>query len=352
MYPKVAIIILNWNGWKDTIECLESVYQVNYPNYEVIVVDNNSTDDSIQRIKNYAMGSIKVNSKFVKYNPNNKPIHILEYTKEESEKQIKVSLEKYFSKLPSYRKLRLIINDKNYGFAEGNNIGIRYAMKILKPDYILLLNNDTVVERNFLVELIKVAESDSKIGIVGPKMYYYDCPNVFWGAGGKVNLYLEHWQRGTNELDKGQFEKIEDVDFIAGAGMLVKREVFERIGLIPTDYFLGWEDIDFCMTAKIYGFRVVYVPRAVIWHKVSASYKRGKLNYKQVVWGIRNRVIFRYKLLSYPEFLIYLLVFLSILSPMYFMIYLGYYRDPKRFKSYLEGFFEGLLMLRGIQRRT
>jgi GT2 family glycosyltransferase len=343
MKPKVVIIILNWNNWSDTVECLESVYQINYPNYDIIIIDNGSTDNSTEKIIKYCKGGIKVKSRFFSNGPNNKPIDILMYTKDIAEKGGILEKETYFSNLPSNTKLRLILNGKNYGFAEGNNVGIRYALKALNPDYVLLLNNDTVVDKNFLTELIKVAETDSKIGIVGPKMYYYDHPKMFWGAGGKVVMLLEHWQRGMNKIDKGQFEKIEDVDFIAGAGLLIKKEVFEKIGLIPTDYFLGWEDIDFCMAAKKHGFRVNYVPKSIIWHKVSASYKKGNLNYKQVVWGIRNRILFRHKFLSYPEFIIYLLILIFLLSPLYCLVYLGYYRDPKRFKCYLEGLFEGLM---------
>jgi len=110
--PKVAIIIVNWDGWEDTIECLESLYRIDYPNYEIIIIDNHSQDDSVRRIKDYSEG----------------------------------------------KELTIIENEDNYGFAEGNNIGIRYALKYLKPKYILLLNNDTVVDKDFLKELISAGE--------------------------------------------------------------------------------------------------------------------------------------------------------------------------------------------------
>ena len=99
-YPRVSIIILNWNGWKDTIECLESIYQITYQNYDVIVVDNGSKDDSVQKIKEYCEGKIKVESKFFEYDPSNKPIYVLEYTREQAEKGGNFRKEKYFSKLP------------------------------------------------------------------------------------------------------------------------------------------------------------------------------------------------------------------------------------------------------------
>ncbi|GAG66010.1 unnamed protein product, partial [marine sediment metagenome] len=115
---KVSIIILNWNGWEDTIECLESLYQITYPNYNVIVVDNSSEDDSIERIKEYREGRIKVESTFFNYDPSNKPIKIIEYTREETETD--GGKEREILDLPSNRKMILIKNDKNYGFAEGN----------------------------------------------------------------------------------------------------------------------------------------------------------------------------------------------------------------------------------------
>ena len=144
MNPKVSIIILNWNGWRDTIECLESLYQITYPNYDVIIVDNGSEDGSIQKIKEYAESKIKVESKFFEYSSENKPIKIIEYTREEAEAG--GGKEKEITDLPSNKKMIIIKNEKNYGFAEGNNIAMRYALKALNPDYILLLNNDTVVD--------------------------------------------------------------------------------------------------------------------------------------------------------------------------------------------------------------
>ncbi|MEN4006462.1 MAG: glycosyltransferase [Methanobacterium sp.] len=131
MKPNVSIIILNWNGWKDTIECLESLYQIDYPNYEVIVVDNASSDNSIEKIRDYCKGKIKVKSEFFEYNSINKPIEIFELNKDETRK-----IEEMYYNLPSNRKLILIKNDQNYGYAEGNNIGIRYALNTLENFYL------------------------------------------------------------------------------------------------------------------------------------------------------------------------------------------------------------------------
>jgi len=342
---KVAIVILNWNGWEDTIECLESVYQITYPNYDVIVVDNGSEDESIEKIKDYVEGKIKVESRFFEYSNENKPIKIIEYTREEAEAG--GGKEGEIANLPSNRRMIIIKNEKNYGFAEGNNIGVRYALKALNPDYVLLLNNDTAVDKEFLGELVKIAESDEKIGIGGPKIYYYDNPIRIWLAGGKLSWYPWSLKRRHNIIDKGQFETISDVDFIPGTCMLIKKEVIVKIGLLPTEYFLQWEDIDYCIHARSKNFRCIYVPDSKIWHKVSASYHRSKLNYFQTEMGIRNRILFWHKYLSNLQFLFYCLIFIFISSPMYLIYYIICHRDLKRVQAYIKGAKKGFIEIFG-----
>jgi GT2 family glycosyltransferase len=211
--PKVSIVILNWNSGKDTIECLESLYQINYPDYDVIVVDNNSGDNSVRMIRNYAEGEIIVKSNFFDYNSHNKPIQTTTYGRQESlkidrnkEKHLKIN--KQIINGSTDGKLTIIKNEKNYGFAEGNNIGIRYALKNMQPDYLLLLNNDTVVHQDFLKELVDAGENGEKIGILGPKIYYYQDPQVIWSAGCKISWKLARGVHiGKDEVDEGQYEE-------------------------------------------------------------------------------------------------------------------------------------------------
>lgn len=271
-YPKIAVILLNWNTWQDTIECLESLYQVNYPNYEVIVVDNNSLDNSIEKIKEYAQGLVEINSKFVNYTSDNKPILTVEYLREEAERGDRAENEEETAKVSSNRKLVLIKNEKNYGFSGGNNIGIRYALHNKKVKYILLLNNDTVVDPNFLIELVDVMEKESKIGIAGSKIYdYYDNKLIQCKGGyicwwkGKIEEY-DFWVREKQECDQ-----ISERDFVWATSALIKREVFEKIGLLDPYFFFGIEEYDFCTRAKKAGFKIVYVPTSKVWHKKGAS---------------------------------------------------------------------------------
>ena len=222
MHPQVSIIILNWNNWKDTIECLESLYQINYPNYDVIIVDNGSKDNSLKKIREYSKNKIKSNTN----NLENKPIKLFEYTKKESEDIIKPE---NYSKLSPNRRLILIKNDKNDGFAEGNNIGIRSALKSFQPKYVLLLNNDTVVDKNFLNELVKASENDETVGICGPKVLYYDQPNIINSAGNKIIWHLGAGvNKGIKEIDKGQYKKTSEVDYLIGACILIKSSLIKE----------------------------------------------------------------------------------------------------------------------------
>ena len=191
--PSVGIVILNWNSWEDTIECLESLYQITYPNYSIILVDNGSENESIQKIKEYTKGKIKVKSKYLKYNPKNKPIKVLELTNKMaariSNKSDLGKKDKEILKLKSNEKLILIKNDKNYGFAEGTNIGMRFALKIYDFDYLLMLNNDTAVEPDFLTKMVTAGEEHPKAGIIGPRIPYYDHPDRNWFCKGIVNWF-------------------------------------------------------------------------------------------------------------------------------------------------------------------
>lgn len=221
--PEVSIIILNWNGLEDTIECLESLKKITYPDYKLIIVDNGSEGDDVAVLRH----------RFGSY------IHIIE-------------------------------NDKNYGFTEGNNIGIRYALKG-EAKYILLLNNDTIVDPDFLSNLIEVAAGDTKVGLLGPKIYFYHEPNRIWFAGGKISLFSRSSSRGYNQIDQGQFDKVDCVDFISGSCVLITKRALDSIGFLDPLYFFSLEDVDISLRATRAGFKNVYVPSSKIWHKVFRS---------------------------------------------------------------------------------
>jgi len=341
--PRVSIIILNWNGWKDTIECLESVYQITYPNYDVIVVDNGSENESVEKIKEYAEGRLPVESHFFEYATENKPLQYVEYSLEEAETG--EGKERAVAHLPSNKKLILIKNGKNFGFAEGNNLAIRYALRSLDPEYVLLLNNDTIVAKDFLKEMIIVSLQDSNNAIIGPKVYYYNYrgqTNVIHSAGAKILVKQGLAPPlGVNEIDLGQYDEIRHVDYIEGACMLVKRSLIETIGIFDPVYFAYWEETDWCYRASKSRLSVIYVPNAKIWHKIPEK----KVSKLATYLSTRNRFIFLKKNANLKE----LCVFCAYYATFYFwyrlVIIFLYYRNLDVFRSYLRGNCDGLFFL-------
>lgn len=342
--PKVSIIILNWNGWEDTIECLESLYQINYPNYNVIVVDNASKNESIEKIREYAKGEIEIKSKFFTFSLENKPIKIIEYTNKSLEFENRVP-EEYLT-LSSNRKLILIKNDTNYGFAEGNNIGVRYGLKVLDSDYVLFLNNDTVVEKQFVKEMVKTAEKDEKIGIVGPKIYYYEGDkgkNIIWFAGGNVNMWFgKTSHEGRNRVDSDIYNCIKECDYITGCSLLIKRKVLDQLGGFDQAYFAYYEDADLSTRAKKNGWKNIYVPTSKVWHKVSRSTsKHGESSPTSIYYITRNRIIFtkKHNTQVIYFFLCYMLTYRHTAC---LVKYLLFKRNTVLMKSFYKGIIDGL----------
>lgn len=320
--PHVSIIILNWNGWKDTIECLESLFQINYPNYNVIVVDNASTDDSIVKIKNYCCGKIKIRNKYINYNPANKPIRILEYSQEDLELGNFSKEEELLKKLPSNKKIRIIINKRNYMFAVGNNIPIEYyILKKLNSDYILLLNNDTIVENDFLRELIIIAENEKNIGIIGPRICRYDNPE----QNEHISLqYIENYP-----VEKR---------FISAVAFLIKINVIKTVGLLDPRYIHYYEDVDYCVMARNRGFKVFYYPtKSKVLHKGSISTKKisGLIFYLKE----RNKILFTRKHFNTKYFFLFLIRY-------FFKGLLGEFKKrPKEIQYILKGALAGVKLV-------
>jgi len=256
IFPRVSIIILNWNGWKDTIECLESLYRITYPNYDVIVVDNGSEDDSIQKIKEYAEGKIRVDSKFFEYNPGNKPIEVFEVTEDDAKRgEFNRPL---YEKYDANRKMILPKNKDNYGFAGGNNVGIKFALSVLNPDYILLLNNDTVVDKEFLTILINAVNNNKKVGVAGPKILYYDYPNIVWFGNGI---------KKKDSIDSFTYKIPKETNHIDGCAYLVSKNVIQRVGHLNEEYYMYHTMLEYNLRVKRAGFSLIYVDTSKVYHK-------------------------------------------------------------------------------------
>ncbi|MCE5214504.1 MAG: glycosyltransferase family 2 protein [Methanobacterium sp.] len=329
MNLQVAIIILNWNGWEDTIECLESLYQNNHPTYNVIVVDNHSEDKSIERIKQYCHGELKISSNLLNYPKNNKSISFI---------HLKESNNIVEEEIPN-KTLIIMENKENQGFARGNNTGIKFALKHLTPQYILLLNNDTVVDSQFLTELIKTANSDDNTGIVGPKTYLYNDKKVIQAAGGgNIDLSRgESHEVAFMEEDDGEFDKLIELDYVGGSCLLIKRDVIEKVGLLDERYFMYWEDVDWSFNAREAGYKSIYSFKSKIWHKYGTSSK----DYFKTYYHNRNRIFFEKKHAPkeyYRKFIRYYCK--EIITESLYQLF--YQRNWKMFKSLLKGSIDGI----------
>lgn len=260
----VSIIILNFNGAKNTTACLTSICDGIYQDLKlsIVVVDNSSKEEDKQILR--------------------------ENIKEKESHDIPIVF---------------IENKYNVGYSGGNNTGISYALKN-NTDYCLILNNDTIVDKHFVEEL-ENAFSDNSVGIAVSKIYFAkgfefhkdrykkeDLGKILWYAGGRMDWQnVIGYHRGVDEVDTGQYDRIEDTEIATGCCMLVRREVMENIGLFDEKYFLYYEDADFSMRAKRAGFKIRYVPKAMLWHKNAGS-AGGSGSALQDYYISRNRMLF------------------------------------------------------------
>lgn len=258
----VWIILVNYNSDENIGLCLSSIKNLRRDTYslEVVIVDNKSKENSLLFLK-----------KFIK------------------------------SEIP-YAKL--IESKKNMGFSGGNNIGINYAVKN-NADYVILLNPDTKVDKNLVEELLSEMEKDNQVGIVVPKIYFEkgfefhkekytkdQLGKVIWYAGGKIDWdNVIGFHRGVDEVDKEQYDTILETELATGCCMLVKTEIFKKVGLLDERYFLYYEDADFSMRVKKSGYRIQFVPKAVLWHKNAGS-TGGSGSDLQDYFITRNRMLF------------------------------------------------------------
>lgn len=290
--PKVFIIILNWNNLQDTVECLESLKKLDYQNFEIVLVDNASTDGSVQVLEE------------------------------------------------EYPEVILLKNERNLGYAVGNNKGIEKAME-LGCDFIFLLNNDTTVDGNCLKELVKTAESDLHIGIVGPKIYLFQDSSLVWYAGGEI-LFRDAISvtRGLFKRDRHSYNTIKEVSFITGCAMLVRKRAIEEVGLFDPHFESYMEDADLCWRMKKKGFKLVYVPDAKIYHKVSQSFGNTAYNEKTMYLMGRNAVLFVKRYGNFTRWLKFFTFFW--LSIIYAFPRETMKRNHKAVFAKISGFFDGI----------
>jgi len=298
---KIYIIILNYNGWQDTVECLESVFNSEYKNYQVVLVDNDSPNNSMKYIINWAEGKQEVdydaNSKLKHlsqpFEP--KPLDYVYYTKEEALNGGNKEKESKFN-----NPMIFIQAGENRGFAAGNNIGLKYMLKKDDYDAVWLLNPDTLILPDTLTKLVAYAQKKpSDVGIIGTALLYHHAPETLQALGGGFNPcfatgrhILGHSPYTQETLEKF---KLEDVDMIIGASMLIRREVLKKVGLLEEDYFLYFEEIDYALRAKKEGYHLGIEPDAIVYHKEGASINNNASQFSDF-YAMRNRLLVTSKL--------------------------------------------------------
>jgi len=289
--PRVAIIVLNWNRAADTLECIDSLQRVTYQNFRLIVVDNGSTDDSVDTLSR------------------------------------------------KYPELTLLKVGSNLGYAGGNNAGTRLAVESFNPDYVLILNNDTVVEPDFLTALVECARSDSALGLLQPKLLHYGSSTIN-SMGGDCDIFGATSLRGARDQNSDQYDPLttRGCFYVSGACLLVTRKLLETIGeeLFDSLLFAFHEDVDLSWHARLLGFELAYCPDSECLHKGGRT--TGGFNPRTAYWANRNRIRILLKNYSLGALLITLPLAICIeffASVMTSRIH----KDPR----YFSGFWRGLL---------
>lgn len=288
--PKVIIVLLTHNQLENTVECIKSLLEINYQNIEIIVVDNNSEDGTSEKIKEY-----------------------------------------------SFTKVTLLEANDNLGCSKGRNLGIDFANSNFEYDYMLFLDNDTIVKKDFLDVLINDIEEDESAGLVYPKIFYMDNPEIIQHAGFmKMNYYTGKFISSANGLsDNGEFDNSVYSEICSGTCILLQKElIIKSNGYDPQFDPYGYEDLDFILRATDGEPKIKYCPRSIIYHKESRTPTKGKYNNKFAKLKGRNLKLFMNRhASSFQRFIFHIVSPFSIIKTLVRM------KDPKIVLSLLKSYF-------------
>jgi GT2 family glycosyltransferase len=238
--PKICAVILNTNRREDTLECLQSLINNQYPNLHIIILDNASTDGSYEAIQT------------------------------------------------TYPQVQQVSLTENKGYAGNNNAGIALAMEA-QADWIFVLNEDIILAPDALSQLMTVVQELPQVGIIGPLVYHHNEPTIIQSAGGILSARWDSSHLGLNETDHGQYNQPQEVQWISGCAIGVRRLAIEQAGMIDERFFYYWEETEWCLRIRSFGWQALVIPQAKIWHKgVQRDYQP---NPNVTYYSTRNRLL-------------------------------------------------------------
>jgi GT2 family glycosyltransferase len=281
--PHVSIIMLNWNGWKDTIECLFSILKMTYQNFSLILIDNHSTDNSVQKIRNWAKQASKniKESKFPEFNDLNerKKITLLEADTD--------NILPGMSSVSKSIKIVIIKNSDNKGFAKATNQGMHVAKNLFQSKYYYLLNNDTVVDKNTLAELVNVMENNPQVGLAQSIIFEYGNKDSINNVGGRIFFW------GQTKYYKSYLPgEIRTITFINGCALFARAKTLRDFGYLSEKFFFGEEDFELSMRMNRNRIKMVCCTKSKVYHKVAiASQKYFNSDRKKAILHFLNRMV-------------------------------------------------------------
>lgn len=313
---RVTIILLNWNNWPDTLECLETLLRLDYPVVRILICDNGSSDNSLAYIRAWADGHLDIlpgNPHVVKSDrPVEKPLQIVEYDRANAEAGRVAD---------DHSRLVIIKNGENLGFAGGNNVGLRFVMALQDTDYVWILNNDTVVDKDALQRLVERMQQRPEVGICGSTVLNYWRPKQVDALGGAwysrwagLAWHLGRWRDMPGDIDPEQIER--RMDYVVGSAMFVSMAFITKVGLMDESYFLYFEEIDWTRRSRSH-FSLGYAPESIVYHKIGGSI--GTATHpasKSMIcdyYTIRNRLKFTWRYYPYALPTIYLGLLIAFL---------------------------------------
>ncbi len=346
---KTYIVLLNWNGWRDTIECLQSIFNLgnDQNDYRVIICDNASEDDSLVRIKQWLDGQLCPLNEYLN-DQCRYPYNSIDFPVKYDEFDFHTEIG---GKKPDQESApcSIISINKNLGFAGGCNVGIKYALNYSDCGYVWLLNNDTVLHSEALNHLLDQIKMSDQFGVCGSTLIYYDQPDRIQALGGATYYPCLGISRHLNahqhfEMNSDLFIQEEKMSYVIGASFFVQSEVFRQVGYLSEDYFLYYEEIDFCTRLKN-TYRLTYAPKSIVFHKegssIGGSSIRKKKSDTSLYYAVKSRLKFTSKYYRRCYSLVYLVTFIRMFfllmkfnfhqANLILKILLG--RTPKRFSK-------------------